>query len=327
MRQIGKVFSDPYAGVVTVEKIISGGYVCRDEFDEIIFVEKEEEETVNAKIVNMTPHAVDIYGDEGWIMKVNATGLLARVAEQRESCPPVQIGSDISGLYIPTSRATYGAVQGLPEPDGETVYIVSGLVLAQCAGRADVFAPGPAIRDDQGRQVGYHGLSAAPATTVADPLAKLVAWVANRTDWRLVITGTDAGVEVATRYPDGSDHCLGFGSTVAHAAAACMAELEPEARRAVPVIDGIIDDVHAALVGAWVAGGNGYPVEPTRDDAARLLRGLSAAPAGTVADAIRRTVANAVVIPERPDALDAAVARHVARLEIEGDDIWMSDDA
>lgn len=237
---------------------------------------------MNAKrLINLTPHAVGIYGDEGWITDVPASGTLARVAEQRESCPPIQIGTDISGLYISASRATYGAVTGLPEPDGETIYIVSALVLAQCAGRTDVYAPGPAIRDDAGRVIGCAGLSAAPVAVAADPLAKLAAWVAGRPDWRLVIeyvyeTAAETNVEVATRYPDGSDHCLGFGPTVAHAAAACLAELEPEARRAVPVIDGIADDVYWGLMGAWTAGGNGG-VEPTRDEAARLLRGLSAA--------------------------------------------------
>ena len=225
-------------------------------------------------LVNLTPHAVDVYGDEGLIASFPPSGTVARVAEKRESCPPVAIGLTV----LDVSRATYGEVQGLPAPDGETIYIVSALVLAQCAGRRDVFAPGPAIRDDAGRQVGCHGLSAAPvAMPIADPLAKLAAWVATRPDWRVVITAAETGVEVATRYPDGSDHCLGFGATVAHAAVACLAELEPEARATVAVIDTVIDDVHTALVGAWVAGGNGYCVEPTREEAARLLRGLSLA--------------------------------------------------
>ncbi len=158
MKAIGEMFSDPHAGVVTVEKIIPGGYVCRDEFDEVVVILME----AKCIMMNLTPHAVDIYGDEGFIVTVQPSGTVARVAEVRESAAPVQIGTDISGLYIPVSRATYGAVTGLPEPDGETIYIVSGLVLAQCAGRADVFAPGPAIRDDQGRQIGCHGLSAAP---------------------------------------------------------------------------------------------------------------------------------------------------------------------
>ena len=115
---------------------------------------------MNAKnIMNLTPHAVDIYGDEGLIVTVQPSGTVARVAEKRESCPPVAIGLTV----IDVSRATYGAVTGLPASDGETIYIVSALVLAQCAGRQDVYAPGPAIRDDAGRQMGCHGLSATPA--------------------------------------------------------------------------------------------------------------------------------------------------------------------
>ena len=164
-------------------------------------------------MTNLTPHNVDIHGDEGFVITVQPSGTLARVAEQRESATPVQIGSDISGLYIPVSRATYGEVTGLPEPDGETIYIVSAQVAQQCAGRQDVFYPGPAIRDDAGRQVGCHGLSAAPAAP---------------------------------------------------------------ARAELPAIDGIADNVYWGLMGAWIAGGNGG-IEPTRAEAARLLRGLSAA--------------------------------------------------
>ena len=165
---------------------------------------------MNAKsLMNLTPHNVDIFGDEGFIVTVQPSGTVARVAEVRESCSPVQIGTDISGFYIPVSRATYGAVQGLPDSDGETIYIVSALVLAQCAGRNDVFAPVPAIRDDAGRQIGCHGLSAAPAQPAA--------------------------------------------------------------------IDDIIDGVHEALVNRHLAGHDGYMVLPERDEAARLLRGLSAA--------------------------------------------------
>ncbi len=66
-------------------------------------------------------------------------------------------------------RATYGEIEGLPpaaRPDYNEacagiaevpVYVVSGLVLAQCRGRADVFAPDTgagAVRDALGRIIG-----------------------------------------------------------------------------------------------------------------------------------------------------------------------------
>jgi hypothetical protein len=111
------------------------------------------------KFVNLTPHSVNILSDEGATVAVfEPSGTLARCQESRVSYPPL-----VGGIGV--TRATYGAVTGLPEPDGATAYIVSALVLAQCAGRADVFAPGPAARDDNGRIVGCYGLSAAPMAT------------------------------------------------------------------------------------------------------------------------------------------------------------------
>lgn len=245
------------------------------------------------KLVNMTPHTLNIYGDEGTIAFFAPFGRVARLAEQRESCPPVALGLTVLDVSRPTfgaavtvewdsttKKAIPGSEQSWVTPAEDEIVVVSAIALDGLAKTGHdcsrVYAPGPAIRDDAGRQIGCHGLSAAPAAQApADPLAKLVAWVATRHDWRLVITGTDTGVEVASRYPDGSDHCLGSGPTLAHAAAACLAELEPEARREVPVIDGIIDAVHEGLSNCMLAGHAGCMTLPTRDEAARLLRGLS----------------------------------------------------
>lgn len=248
---------------------------------------------MNAKrLVNLTPHTLNVYNDENMVAFFAPSGRVARLAEQRESCPPIALGLTV----LDVSRPTYGAAvtvewdsttqkpvpgseQPWETPAADEIVVVSAIALDGLAKTGHdcsrVYAPGPAIRDDAGRQIGCHGLSAAPAAKAADPLAKLAAWVARRADWRLVITGTDTGVEVATRYPDGSDHCLGSGPTLAHAAAACLAELEPEARRAVPVIDGIIDAVHEGLSNCMLAGHAGCMTLPTRDEAARLLRAMS----------------------------------------------------
>jgi hypothetical protein len=47
-------------------------------------------------------------------------------------------------------------------------------VLQAVPDRADVFAPGPAIRDESGRVVGADGLSATPAYTPADEGERIV---------------------------------------------------------------------------------------------------------------------------------------------------------
>lgn len=58
------------------------------------------------------------------------------------------------------TRAKYGQVENLPLPKKGTIFIVSALVLQAVPGRLDVFAPGPALRDEAGKIIGADGLSA-----------------------------------------------------------------------------------------------------------------------------------------------------------------------
>lgn len=103
-------------------------------------------------IINLTPHALNIQRTDGSIVTIEPSGIVARVAEHREAL------GEIDGFAV--TRAVYGEIEGLPEPQPDTIYIVSALVLAR-TNRPDVFAPGVALRDDAGRQVGAIGLSAA----------------------------------------------------------------------------------------------------------------------------------------------------------------------
>ena len=115
-------------------------------------------------IVNLTPHAVDIRRVDGTTITVPPSGQVARCAETR-----VPVESPLSGVAC--TRAAFGAVEGLPAPTTGKIFIVSALVLAQCAGRGDVFAPGPAVRDENGKVVGCDGLSAAPEAPAPAPVA------------------------------------------------------------------------------------------------------------------------------------------------------------
>ena len=57
------------------------------------------------------------------------------------------------GVILAVWRTEYGLITGLPEPQPDTLYIVSALVRIR-ARRDDVISLGDLIRDDQGRITG-----------------------------------------------------------------------------------------------------------------------------------------------------------------------------
>jgi len=103
---------------------------------------------------NLTPHEVVIMDSENNIVaKIPPSGKIARVATREK------VVGNINGVPIVTTE--YGAVEGLPDPQPGTVYIVSLVVLQALAGkRHDVVAPNTAprgvgaVRDSQGRIIG-----------------------------------------------------------------------------------------------------------------------------------------------------------------------------
>lgn len=109
-------------------------------------------------IVNLTPHTLNIHTNNGNIIDVAPSGIIARVVTGREELEP------IAGISV--SRASFGAIEGLPEPADDTIYVVSGMVLAR-TNRQDVFSPGELIRDEKERVIGCLGLNAGTAVHYA----------------------------------------------------------------------------------------------------------------------------------------------------------------
>jgi len=99
-----------------------------------------------ARLVNLTPHAIKVAGEDGeTILEAAPSGQVARCTTSSE------VVGEICGIEV--VKTTFGLVDGLPPAEEGTIYIVSSLV-AQAAGRDDVVAPdtGPtAIRDEAGR--------------------------------------------------------------------------------------------------------------------------------------------------------------------------------
>jgi len=109
---------------------------------------------IKMKIINLTPHALNIVTDSGTVT-IPPSGTVARVSVTRESAGTVTVG----GVQVPLYRATYGAVEGLPAPEPNTLFVVSAVVAAAARDRTDLVVPDDLVRGDQGRVVGGRGVA------------------------------------------------------------------------------------------------------------------------------------------------------------------------
>ncbi|OYT66079.1 hypothetical protein B6U74_01795 [Candidatus Bathyarchaeota archaeon ex4484_205] len=105
------------------------------------------------RIVNLTQHPITIYDESGEnvVEEIPPSGTVARVRAEQ---PVIGYIND-----VPVVKTEWGEVEGLPEPEECTVYVVSTLVLQALAGkRDDVVSPdtGPAsaVRDETNRIIG-----------------------------------------------------------------------------------------------------------------------------------------------------------------------------
>jgi hypothetical protein len=107
-------------------------------------------------VVNLTPHVLTVEAFE-----VAASGQVARIAETttRSKLDVIRLARAGSWWHY---RTSYGGAEGIPEPRDRTIYVVSLLTLLMgppsLRQRDDVFAPGPEIRDRDGRITGCRGL-------------------------------------------------------------------------------------------------------------------------------------------------------------------------
>lgn len=107
-------------------------------------------------VVNLTPHNFTLCDADGNIVRViEPTKPAARVSST------VRVVDEVDG--IPVTETTFGAVEGLPEPQEGTIFIVSLLVQQAAPNRHDVYRPdtGPqsVVRDDAGQIVGVKALA------------------------------------------------------------------------------------------------------------------------------------------------------------------------
>ena len=105
------------------------------------------------KVVNLTPHQVTVFDDhDEVVVTYPPSGEVARLESVFEEHGALNDGSPFGSLI-------YGALAGLPEPDGTRLFIVSLPVKLAALDREDVLAVACEVRDAQGRVVGCKALA------------------------------------------------------------------------------------------------------------------------------------------------------------------------
>lgn len=103
-------------------------------------------------IINLTPHAINFLREDNSVLAtIKPSGTIARASQTRE-----KVGN-IDGIAV--NQCSYGAVTGLPNPQDDTIYLVSALTAQACRDRNDVFITDDAVRDDVGRIIGCRAIA------------------------------------------------------------------------------------------------------------------------------------------------------------------------
>jgi hypothetical protein len=103
------------------------------------------------KLINLTPHPIVIINGGGTVT-LPPSGMVARVSEREREVSRIN--------NIPIVKIEYGDVNGLPEPETGTIYIVSALVAQVVVNRVDIVYPTRFVRDEAGRIIGCGALAA-----------------------------------------------------------------------------------------------------------------------------------------------------------------------
>lgn len=103
-------------------------------------------------IINLTPHAINFLREDNSVLAtIEPSGMIARAAQTREAV------GEVNGIVV--NQCSYGAVTGLPDPQPETIYLVSALTAQACRDRSDVFITDDAVRDENGRIIGCKAIA------------------------------------------------------------------------------------------------------------------------------------------------------------------------
>lgn len=110
---------------------------------------------MNTNIINLTPHDITIVDEDGSIrLVIPASGTLARCKATTVSLGTITVGD----VVIPVTATEMGEVEGLPQPQEGTIFVVSLAVAKAVPSRWDVVVPSESVRDSAGRIIGCKSL-------------------------------------------------------------------------------------------------------------------------------------------------------------------------
>ncbi len=111
------------------------------------------------KIINLTPHDVNIVGDDGEVI----LSIKPEPTPARAKASTIKVGAiEVEGKTIPLTTTRMGEVEGLPPEEEDTILIVSRIVAEACPNRHDLLIPNESVRDEKGRIVGVKSLAVLP---------------------------------------------------------------------------------------------------------------------------------------------------------------------
>ena len=94
-----------------------GRYAAAEARDERAWKAYEQAMSLPVRIINLTPHVVRVRSAEGGYVEYPPSGNVARVSMTHTATRRL---ADAESCVVPTYRATYGEVEGLPEYDWQS---------------------------------------------------------------------------------------------------------------------------------------------------------------------------------------------------------------
>jgi hypothetical protein len=113
------------------------------------------------RLINLTPHEINIYDSEGKV--ILSIPPPKNMPVPRVSIRPEVVGTiDVDGVEVPIRKVVYGDVENLPQPEEDTIYVVSTFVILALKEkgieRKDLLSPDTnpdsVVRDKDGRVLG-----------------------------------------------------------------------------------------------------------------------------------------------------------------------------